>query len=262
MQSRVVPLGKLIVGEHNVRMDGSDPELAALSDSIKDVGLIQPIVVEEREEGLLVVAGHRRYFACRMAGVIEVPVRILEADGGDAGAVVFAENEFRSQPTPIELAAAIKDRLGDGRMTEEAIANGFKRSIQWVRDQVALLDLPGDVTLAIHTKQLTAGAGRWLGKVEDEPYRRFLMENAIGNGITVRGAEAWYRGWVDSRPAAETVQIEPPGGGLTSEAIVPKAPCGGCREDFRPAELVYGGYCGNCQDQIRQFFYQMALAGS
>lgn len=258
MIDKTVPLGELVVGGHGVRFEGGDDELASLSESIRRVGLLSPIVVEEKPEGLVIVAGHRRYAACRMAGMVEVPVRIMEADGGGRSEVVFAENFHRANPSPVELAAAIRSAIEEGNETEASIAAGFRRSVGWVKKQCEIVTWPPDILEALHARVLGVGAAGWLSQITDETYRKFLLDQGVENGLTERMAAAWVQGWRSMAPPEEVVEMSDDGQGESRAPVIPQAPCCLCRRPHRPSEMAYVGLCGECIEMMKQVQGQVA----
>jgi len=252
MESKTVPLGDLVVGEHGVRFDGCDDELVSLSESIRRLGLLSPILVEERAEGLVVVAGHRRYAACRMAGIVEVPVCIRGKEEGSLREVVFAENFHRANPSPVEIAAAIRSAIEEGNETEESVAAGFRRSVSWVRKQCEIVSWPADILDAVHARVLGVGAAGWLAQITDETYRGYLLSQGVENGLTERMAAAWVQGWRSMAPVEEVLEMEEEGPGVSHAPVIPQAPCCLCRTPHRPSEMAYVGLCGECIELMKQ----------
>jgi len=252
VQVITVPLLQVHPGRHVVRAGGEDAELADLAASIQREGLINPIGVEATDDGYVVVHGHRRYAACRMAGVVEVPVRVFAGGEADLGRVVFAENYHRKDPSPVEQAAAIKDRLQGGDMSVEEVAAVFGRSAAWVRGQVAMMEWPDDVLMEVHGRRLSRAAGEALAQVTDEDYRVFLVRNAVESGATGRTCEAWLSAWRSMMPAEDAVGLEaPPSAGVPVRPL-PEAPCLMCGESYRIDALSSVLMCVGCVGRVRE----------
>ena len=248
----VVPLASILLGDYEVRTPESDPGLEELAASIAAVGLINPMTVEERPEGLYLVAGHRRYSACVLARIAEVPVCVRGADAGMSRRVSFAENYHRRDVTPMEQAAVMSDVLSSGEMTIEEVAGTFRRSVEWVRDQVALLEMPDDVQAALHRRQLSVAAGRQLAKISDDEYRGFLLKTGIENGLTERTAQMWVASWQAMVPVSATANLSanPEGAGPPRPAML--AICMACHDQFPPDGMCMVPVCPGCVAVLRE----------
>lgn len=251
MENRLVALLDLVSGIFEERMEECDPDLVDLAESIKEVGLLQPIVVVERAEGLVIVAGHRRYAACRMAGVVEVPVRIMTGKESEIRGAVWAENHHRRDPSPIERAASIRQVLEDKGATEEEVAKSFRKGVDWVRRQVKMCEWPVDVLEAVHGRRLSVGAASHLAKVTDEEYRKYILMQAVENGVTERTTASWLQAWRMQAPQEEAVLAEPLEGSPGQGAEPPRAPCAVCCDFLTPASMRYVGLCADCLDIIQ-----------
>jgi len=130
-------------------------ELAA---SISRIGLINPLVVTPDGEHYRLIAGHRRYAACRKAGRKEVAVRITQTDQREICEVALAENLFRKDLSPIEMAVAVVALIKEGGMDHEQVVAVCHRSIAWVKEQEEILSWPADVQKAVHDGWLSVSA--------------------------------------------------------------------------------------------------------
>jgi ParB family chromosome partitioning protein len=255
---RVVPLASIMLGEYEVRSVEDDPGLVELAASIVAVGLINPMTVEERPEGLYLVAGHRRYSACVLGRIAEVPVCVRDASVPISLQVSFAENFHRRDVTPMEQAQRMSEVLEAGAMDVEGVAATFRRSVDWVQDQLRLLEFPADVQQAIHRRQLSVAAGRQLAKISDNEYREFLVKQGIEGGLTERTAIMWVAGWQAMCPVEATAGLvaspAPPVPGYHP----PQAMCMGCHDTFSPDGMVPVFVCPGCCAVLRE----KGLAGS
>lgn len=251
MDVQNVPVEKIKVGEYVSRVDEEDKAIVELSASIRRVGVLVPLVVVASGEGFILVAGHRRLAACRQAGLQQVPCCVRSAAGAEAKEVSFAENLFRRDLSPIELAAAIADCLKQEIMTVPELAAGLRRSENWVRQQVAILAWPSDVLEAIHGGKISVSAASNLAQINDSVYREFLVRQAVENGATARATAAWLQAWRSMAPAAEAITREPVQAGERSTPAVPQAPCIVCSNVFRTDELSHVPICSGCIRTIR-----------
>lgn len=175
------------------RKNFDEAELAALSASIAEYGLLQPIVVTE--SGLLpgtyrIIAGERRWRASRLAGLDEIPCVIFDGDELAAAQVSLVENIQRSDLDPIEEAMGFRALIERFGMTQDAVAQKIGRSRPAVANALRLLELPQEVLPLVASGELSAGHARTLLGLEDKSGIPTLAERAVAEGLTVRALEA------------------------------------------------------------------------
>lgn len=251
-QVQDIPIVKIQIGQHRQRSQEEDRELTELTASIKRVGVLVPIIVGRKNDSYILVAGHRRVAAALEAGLGEIPAIIRESTEAEAVEVSFAENFFRRDLTPVEMAAAIRECIDESTMTVEQLAKGLHRSEQWVIAQANMTTWPGDVLQAIHSKAISVSAAKNLAEISDPQYRAFLLKNAVENGVTARITAAWLQAWQLSRPPEEALTQKPVNGVVPAAAVVPQAPCLFCTQVFRTDALNYMGVCGQCLADFQQ----------
>lgn len=251
MDVKNIPLEKIEVGEYAQRLEGSDEGIDELAESIRRVGLLVPVVVFACGDSFTLVAGHRRVKAAQKAGLSIVPAVVREDEYRTAKEVSFAENLFRKDLSPIELAAAISDCYKSGTLTVDELAAGLHRSPFWVRGQIAMLNWPADVLEVIHNGRVSCSAASNLALVSDDTYRGFLVRQAVENGATARTTAAWLQAWRSMEPVEEAVGREPVPQGARATPMVPQAPCIVCGNVFRTDELSHVPVCVGCIRTIR-----------
>lgn len=239
-------ISQIEVGPHRRRSEQEDEEIQGIAASIKRIGIIEPIIVVRKGDAFLLVAGHRRIAASKIAGLAEIPAILREASDANAAEVAFAENFFRRDLSPVELAAAIRGCIDDKVMTIEQLAKGLHRSEQWICDQAKLTTWPDEVLQAIHARRLSVSAGRNLAAISEPNYRAFLLRNAVENGVTARVTAGWLQAWQLSRPPEEALSTQPVAGVMPAAAVVPQAPCLFCAQVKRTDALNYMPVCGVC----------------
>ena len=255
---KLIPVDSIKVGEYAQRIDLEDPETLELAESLKRIGMLNPLIVVRSAEGYLLIAGHRRLCAAKLASLDTVPCTIREEDLGDASEICFAENFFRKDLSPIELACALKDCLTNKIKTVEQLAAGFHKSEHWVQSMVAIAEWPGDVQQAIHNEHISVAAGSNLACVTEPEYRAFLVQNAVDGGATARTTAAWLQAWRALLPAEEAVQAPPVPQGAPQAPLVPQAPCLCCAQLFGVNEMSHVPVCGACIQLLRVAGQQLA----
>lgn len=247
-----IPIAEIRVGEHEQRIDSEDPDTVELAASIKRIGIINPLLVADVGGDLHLIAGHRRLVAAQLAGKETVPCIVRPSEKAVDSEVTFAENFFRKDLSPVELAGALKDCLDRGDMTVKELAAGFHRSEHWVHSMIAIGSWPSDVQEAIHNEKISVSAGSNLACVCEQNYREFLVRNAVEAGATARTTSAWLQAWRAMQPAEEAVKAEPVPAGPAAVPLVPQGPCLCCGQVFPVNMMSHVPVCGGCVQVIRQ----------
>lgn len=247
-----IPIGKIQVGEHEQRLDLGDEDIEGLARSIGRLGVLEPMHVKSVGDSFTVVCGHRRLRAAIKAGLEKLPCIVVDSEKGKEAETSFAENFFRRDLSPVELAAALKDCLANDVSTAKELAAGFHRSEHWVHRMVAIADWPADVQEAIHSEQISVSAGSNLALVTDDGYRSFLVRNAVESGATARTTASWLQAWRAMQPAEEAITAEPVSGVAPSVPAIPQAPCLCCGQIFPVNEMSHVPVCGACIQIIRR----------
>jgi ParB family chromosome partitioning protein len=187
-------------GENPLRLEGQNKGIAELAESISRIGLINPLVVAPGtdDDCYRLIAGHRRFAACRRAGLKQVQIRIIEGDQREICEIALAENLFRKDLSPVEMAVAVVALIREGGMHREQVASICHRPSAWVREQEEIVSWPPDVQNAVHNGWLSVSAASNLALVYDDPHRRFLLNQAKRKGATARATAAWLQAWLSS----------------------------------------------------------------
>lgn len=170
-----------------------DESLAELAASLKEVGILQPIVVTRAEEGYVLIAGERRWRAAKQAGIDMIPAVVRGTTGDTTLVEALVENVQRRDLTPLEEAHAYKQLLEDYGMTQEQVADRVGKSRPAVSNTLRLLQLPGPIQTMVDSGALSAGHARSLVGLEDSKYAIYLAEKAATEGWSVRQLEEAVR---------------------------------------------------------------------
>jgi ParB family chromosome partitioning protein len=182
-------LGKLRPGRHQPRESMPDAGLQELAASIKETGVLQPVVVRKRGRGYEIVMGERRWRAAGLAGLKTVPAVVREIDDRDALAMALAENLQREDLNPVEKARAFKKLIDTLGLTQAQAAGRLGLSRTAVSNTLRLLELPARVKEMVASGRLTAGHARALLAVKDSRRMLSLAKQIISRGLSVRQAE-------------------------------------------------------------------------
>jgi ParB family chromosome partitioning protein len=167
-----------------------DEELAALSDSIRTHGILQPLVVRPVGDRFQLIAGERRLRAAQAAGLGDVPVHVVDFNDQQVLEAALVENIQRTDLNPIEKAQGFQDYLQRFSMTHEQLATRLGLDRSTVTNLVRLLELPPEVQSAVRVGQITAGHARALLSVADRQRQLSLCKEIIARGHSVRTTEA------------------------------------------------------------------------
>lgn len=186
----IVPIEKVEPREDQPRQTFDPQALQDLSDSIAQYGLIQPITVRRLPHDFYqIIAGERRWRASRMAGLTEVPVRVLEADDRRTAELALVENLQREDLNPIEEAKGYRSLMHDYGLTQEETARSVGRSRPAVANSLRLLSLSAPVMELVEKGDLSAGHARALIPIENETRQLSAAQEVIRKNLSVRKTE-------------------------------------------------------------------------
>ena len=209
-----VPVDKIKPNPAQPRSRFDDVTLDELTISILEVGVLQPVIVNAKEDGSYVlVAGERRWRAVKKAGLATIPA-VVRGSTGEASLVeALVENLQRQDLTPLEEAHAFRQLLEDYGMTQEQVADRVGKSRPAVSNTLRLLQLPGPIQSMVDGGKLSAGHARALLGLDDARYAVYLAEKAASEGWSVRQIEDSVRSrreMESPRPAVSGVrQLRP-----------------------------------------------------
>ena len=171
------------------RKDFDEEALGSLAESIGQHGLIQPIIVRPTiGGGYTIIAGERRWRACRMAGLTEIPVVIKDTDEQNLMEMALVENLQREDLNPVEEALGYRSLMDNFGLTQEEVAAKMAKSRSGVANALRLLNLNADELEALRSGKITAGHARALLSAENSEIRAKMFESAL-NGENVRVLE-------------------------------------------------------------------------
>ena len=164
--------------------------LEELAESMRSLGIVQPIIVRKIENGFEIIAGERRWRAAQLAGFTVVPVIVREASDAESLEIALVENVVRRQLNPVDEAYALQVLLEDLGVTQDALASRLGRSRPTLTNKLRLLDLPKPVQELIAHGELSEGHGRALLGLRGRGEQIKLAQKAAARGWSVRTLEA------------------------------------------------------------------------
>lgn len=185
-----LPIDLVVPNSRQPRTVFDEDALAELVFSIREIGLLQPVVVRRSTEGTFeLIAGERRLRASREAGLTEIPAIIRDTEDDAMLRDALLENLHRADLNPLEEAAAYQQLLSDFGCTQDELARRIGRSRPQVSNTLRLLKLPPDVQRRVAAGVLSAGHARALLSLDDQPAMEALATRIVAEGLSVRAVE-------------------------------------------------------------------------
>lgn len=186
-----LPISRVEPRSGQPRTNFDEPALQELADSIAQHGLLQPITVRQLDSGFYqIIAGERRWRAARLAGLTEVPVRIIEADEQKVQELALVENLQREDLNPMEEARGYRTLMDDFGLTQEQVSKTVGKSRPAVANALRLLNLQPAIMQMLEKGELTTGHARALLPIEDKAIQLEAAKQVIEKGLSVRQTEA------------------------------------------------------------------------
>jgi len=196
VKKEVVNAGPIMMKINDVEPNRDQPRkhfeedaLLELADSIKQFGILQPLIVQKRNDYYEIIAGERRWRAAKQAGIKEIPVIIKEYTDQEIVEISLIENIQRENLNPIEEAKGYRQLIKASGMTQEALSKAVSKSRSAITNSLRLLDLPEAVQQMMYEGKLTAGHARAILAVPFEDARIKLAEKVVAEGLSVRATE-------------------------------------------------------------------------
>ncbi len=229
---RNLPIDELFPSQLNPRKLFDHVELAELATSLKEKGVIEPLVVRPHplagSGGYEIIAGDRRYRAARLAGLEELPCIVQEMNDQDAAEAMLVENMQRADLSPLEEARAFQSYVSAGGAGRDvkSLAQRIGKSDDYVRERLALLDLDGEIQAKVESKELALKAARLIARVRDPEERVRLARDAASEHYSLdRIRERMGQSFIDLREAVFSLAKSTPS-------------CEGCEDRvFRDGQL-------------------------
>lgn len=184
-----IDIEKIKANENQPRTIFDDEKIAELASSIKENGLIQPLIVRKYNRNYQIIAGERRYRACKLAGLKTVPCIIKDIDDKQMDTYAIIENIQREDLTPIEEANAYKTLIDTYGMSQTELANKVGKKQSTVANKLRLLKLSDEVKDALKSKQITERHARAMLSLQPDKQEEVLQE-VINKSLNVKQTES------------------------------------------------------------------------
>ena len=186
---REIKLDEIRSNPYQPRKVFDDESLQELASSIKEHGVVQPVIVKKSIKGYELVAGERRTRACRLAGLKTVPAVVKDFNDQEMMEIALIENIQRENLNPIEEAMAYDAIIHGYNLTQEDVAKKFGKSRTYITNLLGLLKLPEETRRFVEEKKLSMSHARALSKLEDKDEINRLASKIVDEGLNVRTIE-------------------------------------------------------------------------
>jgi ParB family chromosome partitioning protein len=188
-----IPLGSIVPNPHQPRLSFDEAKLQELADSIKEHGILQPIVVSKNGDQYEIIAGERRFQAAKRVGLATVPVVIRDVTEQEKLELAIIENVQRHNLNPIEEAKAYLRLVDEFQLSQEAVATKMGQSRSAVANTLRLLSLPIEIQRAVAEGKISEGHAKALLAIENPEKQRAVFDLIIKEELTVRETEQKVR---------------------------------------------------------------------
>lgn len=195
-----VKLNQIVAGRYQPRQQFDEEAINALAKSVKEKGILQPILVRKQNDKYEIIAGERRYRAALQAGLTEVPVIEKAMADNEALEIALIENIVRQDLTPLEEAKGFEQLMQKFAYTQEKLSEVVGKSRSYIANTLRLLNLPDGVKSLLNQGKLTAGHARCLIGLQDAEE---LASKIVAEGLNVRQVEAMVSENKNSSPEAK-----------------------------------------------------------
>lgn len=184
-----LPISKIKPNPGQPRKEFDQEKLEELADSIRQHGVLQPILVRKQGSEYQIVAGERRYQASKLAGLKEIPAVVRDITDEEVFQLALIENLQRADLNPVEEAQGMKELIDQNGWTQEQLAKVLSKSRSAVANTLRLLDLPEEVQTLLAQGDITAGHARAILALPTEEARIALAQKVVAENLTVRQTE-------------------------------------------------------------------------
>ena len=202
-----IPLSEIRSNPYQPRKEFDETSLQEFAESIKEHGVIQPIIVKRSIKGYEIIAGERRTRASKMAGKTTIPAIIRELSDQEMMEIALIENIQREDLNPIEVSEAFEKIIETTGITQEEAAKKFGKSRSYITNLLGLSKLPEKTKEYVKENKITMGHARALSKLSDEDQINSLAEKIISEGLSVRETEKLASS--DSIPKNKKINRQP-----------------------------------------------------
>ncbi len=184
-----IAVEQIVTNPNQPRTSFDEEALKELAQSIKEVGIVQPLTVRKVGDHYQIIAGERRYRAAKMAGLFKVPAYIRDVDDEQVLELALVENIQREDLDPIEIAISYQRLMEECKLTQELLSDKVGKKRTTVANYLRLLNLPAEIQLGLRERSLQMGHARALLSVSDYANQIAIYDKILKKGLSVRKVE-------------------------------------------------------------------------
>ena len=233
-----IPLDTIDKPKIAMRSDVHDDEIQELADSIRTIGLLQPVLLRPVGERYEIIAGHRRVVASRIAGHATIAAIVRTPSESEATVFKLHENLLRRDVNPVDEAIFLAEIVQGEGYDVKKIAEITRRSETYISSRLELLEYPDYLIEAIGQKEVSLGAAHWLNEISDEKVKRNYVRYGISGGISVKRAIAWFESWKAGANFSNPTEILEKDSENGEEKEIHKELCIICQNKDIPATMM------------------------
>lgn len=189
-----IEIEKIVANPNQPRQDFNEDALQELADSIKELGVIQPITLRKRDDGTYqIIAGERRYRASQLAGKTTIPAYILKADDEDTMEMALIENIQREDLNPLEIALAYQQLIEQHNLSQEQLSKRVGKGRATIANFLRLLKLPAAIQVALKEKRIDMGHAKALLSLDSHSDQLDIFHSIEKSNCSVREVEEMVR---------------------------------------------------------------------
>lgn len=225
--------------------------LEELTNSIRDCGLINPITVNKIKDGKYeIVAGVRRFLACKNAGLVHIPVSIVKVSEMEIDKLKIHENIYREDVNPYDEAIYYQSLISKYNFSKTDLGRIVKKSEAYISSRLELVAAPEEISAAVQSEQINISVAAELSKIADEQTRKYYLQLAIENGITINTARTWRINW-EIESGRKPIPVEPTTDQKREiERAIFTDSCAACRQTVQLHERRIIIVCPSCWEII------------
>lgn len=251
LNAQLINIDEISEPEKSIRFSIDESSLYELQLNISQNGLLQPILLRDKNgyDSYQIIAGHRRYLACKNIGLKQIPATITSATDSALAIMRASENLARVNLSPVEEAEIYSELSKKHKLAYADIAIKFGKTKNIIIDRIQLLNLPKNILQAIHEKKITQSVGKEFLNFDDPRSQSYYFDHAMESGANVKTIRQWIVDYKREKLNAENPldTITPP---TTSEYNTPKQyfECDGCHKPEEYGNETILRLCRNCMN--------------
>jgi len=253
---RYVNLADLNLPEFQAHRDVSDEHIHEIAESIKQIGIIEPLIVRDTNDGLEIVAGCVRYRAAILAGLKAVPCINMSLDPKSAEILKLHENVKRIPLNHVDQGHTFIMMMKTFNMTERSISECVGKSIAYISQHVSLVLLDNELTAAVKDKSISFSQARELMRVKDHSERKRFLSYCQNDGATVQVLQKWVQEYLSSGSISPSQEFPSREYSYGSESSKTSYICEACDNPIKISDIMQVIYCPTCHQAIKQALFE------